>query len=126
MENLPGHAPLQLLQEMEGTVEQNKIQPEQFKDRIIVMSMNNDIDWGTAGNQDIGMSNSSEVAAYVRRFTKGHRSFLGPGTEEKWNGTHIHKPNGSGNHVADLMMINLSESGHPLFRGTTAKSCYFA
>ena len=47
-------------------------------------------------------------------------SFLGLGSEERWYGTHIHKASGSWNDVADLMMINLRESGHPLFRGTSA------
>ena len=61
--------------------------------------------------------NSPDVAAYARRFPKGHRSFLGPGSEEKWYGTHIHKPNGSWNSVAGLLMMNLRESGHPLSRG---------
>ena len=34
--------------------------------------------------------------------------------------TLIRKPNGLWNHVADLMKVNLSESGHLLFRGTSA------
>ena len=62
------------------------------------------------------MSNSSSVAANARRLREG--SFLGPENEEKLYGKHIYKPNGSWNHVADLMMDNLRENGHPLFRGT--------
>ena len=53
-------------------------------------------------------------------FLKGHWSFFGPGSDENWYGTHIHKPNGSWNDVADLMLFNLRESGHPPFRGTSA------
>ena len=71
-------------------------------------------------NKEHCMSNSSSFAAYARRFPKGHWSFLGPGTEETWHGAHIYKPNGSWNHVANLTMVNLRESGHPLFRVTTA------
>ena len=62
------------------------------------------------------MSSSGSVAAYTRRYPKGHWSFLGPGTEENWYGTH------TCNHVADLMMGNLRESGHPAFGGTSALS----
>ena len=47
-------------------------------------------------------------------------SFSGPGPVEKWYGTLAHKPNGSWNDVADLMMVNVRESGHPLFRGSSA------
>ena len=70
-------------------------------------------------NNEFCKWNSLSVAAYARRSPKGHWSFLGPGTQEAWCGTHIHKPNGSWNDVAELMMINLRESGHPLFRGTS-------
>ena len=49
--------------------------------------------------------------------SEGHRSFFGLGSEE--NGTE-RKPNGSWNDVADLMLMNLKENGHPLFRGTSA------
>ena len=73
-----------------------------------------------AENKEHCMSNSSSFVAYARRFPKGHWSFFGPGIEETWHGAHIYKPNGSWNHVADLMMVNLRESGHPLFRGTSA------
>ena len=111
---------LQLLREIQRTMEENKILPEKFEDRIIFMSVHNDIDWGKAGNEDFCMSNSSSVAAYARRFPEGHWSFLGPGTEEKWYGTHIHKPNGLWNNSAEMMMLHLRGSGHPKFRATSA------
>ena len=57
-----------------------------------------------------------EVAAYAQNTLKGHWSFFGPGTEEKLYGAHIHKANGSWNHVTDLMMIRLRESGHHSLR----------
>ena len=75
---------------------------------------------GEKRNKQIWMSNSSDVAAYAGRFPEGHWSFLGPETEEKWYGTHIHNPNGLWNEVAELMMINLRASRHPLFRGRSA------
>ena len=40
---------------------------------------------------------------------QGHWSFLGPGSEKKWYGTHVHKPDGEWDEVAEIMMINFSE-----------------
>ena len=64
--------------------------------------------------------NLDNVAEYARKFAPGHWSFLGPGSEEKWYGTHIYKSNGEWDEVAEIMMINFSESGHPVFRGSSA------
>ena len=50
-----------------------------------------------------------------RKFAQGHWSFLGPGSEKKWYGTHVYTPNGESDDVADVMMINFRESGHPVF-----------
>ena len=61
------------------------------------------------------MSNSSDVTAHAGTFLKGNRSFLGPGSGETWYGTHS-----QWHDAVDLKMINLRESGHPLFRGTSA------
>ena len=60
------------------------------------------------------------VADYARKFAQGHRPFLGPGSEKKWYGTHVYKPNGEWDDVADIMMINFSESGPPVFGGSSA------
>ena len=49
-----------------------------------------------------------------------HWSFLGLGSEKKWYGTHVHKPNGDWDDVADIVMIDFSESGHLVFRGSSA------
>ena len=40
--------------------------------------------------------------------------------KRKMYGTHTYKPNGEWDHVAEDMMINFSESGHPVFRGSSA------
>ena len=52
---------------------------------------------------------SKEVWDYAKRFQWGHRSFFGPGNEEKWYGQWS---NGMTKHFA--------ESGHPIFRGRSA------
>ena len=56
----------------------------------------------------------------LEKFAPGHWSFLRPGSEKKWYGTHVHKPNGEWDEVAEITMINFSESGHPVFRGSSA------
>ena len=49
-----------------------------------------------------------------------HWSFLGPGSETKWNATDTFKPGREWDRVAELMMNDLRESGHPIFRATSA------
>ena len=51
------------------------------------------------------MANSQTVAEYARRFAHGDWS--------TW-------PNGEWDRVAEDMVINFSESGHPVFRGSSA------
>ena len=48
---------------------ENRIQPEQFENRIIFMSM-----YKKKKNQEIYMSHSSDFAAHSRRFPEGHSS----------------------------------------------------
>ena len=98
----------------------NNKQPERFKDRIIFMSMYNDIDRGQNGNDKVCLQNSSSVAADAAKYPKGHGSFLGHGFGEEWYATLAHKPDGSWNRVAELVMINFRESGYPVLRGTRA------
>ena len=43
--NIPGFSKLSVLQEIQEDLAGNNIQPEEFKDRIIIMSMFNDTDW---------------------------------------------------------------------------------
>ena len=92
-----------------------KCEPKHFQGLIIFMSMYNDIVSREKGNREIGVANSLIGAAYARKIAQGHSSFLGPGSEKKWCGTHTCKPNGDWDRVADIMMINFSESGHPVF-----------
>ena len=59
------------------------------------------------------------VATYAKRFPLGCWSFWGPGCEKKWYGTHVRKPNGERNRVAEIMTVNFAESGHPIFQATS-------
>ena len=63
---------------------------------------------------------SMSVAAYAKKFPPGCWSFLGPGCEKKWYGTNVSKSNGEWNKTAEVMMLNFAESGHPVFRSTSA------
>ena len=58
--------------------------PENFKGRIIFMSMFNDISWGSKDNKRECDSNAPLVSLFARRFGAGQWSFLGPGSEKKW------------------------------------------
>ena len=67
------------------------------------MSMYNDIPWGEKGNTERCEHNLQTVANYARKFPRGHWSFLGPGSQEKWYGTCTDKPDGSWNQSAENM-----------------------
>ena len=101
-------------------MDKGHIQAEDFKDRIIFMSMFNDIDWSQKGNDEKSISNSEKVKTYAKRFSQGHWSFFVPGSEEKWYATLAHKPDGLWTKVAEEMLIIFAESGHLVFRGTSA------
>ena len=62
------------------------------------------------------IANSHRVTEYARRFTRGHWSVLGPGSEKKWYGTYSGKPDGDWDKTAERMMLNFAESGYPVFR----------
>ena len=47
-------------------------------------------------------------------FPPGRWSFLGPGSEKKWNSTYTDRTRGEWDRVTELMMIKLRESGHPV------------
>ena len=85
---LPGITTLGLLEEIQKLMERFQCEPEQFNDRVIFMSMYNDIAWGENGNTEKCVQNSIKVAKYARRFPCGRWSFLGPGSEKKWYGTY--------------------------------------
>ena len=74
-----------------------------------------DIEWKAKGNKE-----HCTVANYARKFHRGHWSFLGLGSEEKWNATNTDKPDGSWDRMAEEMMLNFSGSCHPIFRASSA------
>ena len=48
----------------------------------------------------------------------GQWSFIGPGSEKMWYSAE-NSPQGAWDHIADEMLLEFAESGHPTFRATT-------
>ena len=90
-----------------------KLDPEQFNERIIFMSMFNamfnDIAWGAQGNEEKCI-----------RFLRGRWSFLGPGSEKKWYGTYSDEPDGAWDTTAEDLMLEFAETTRPMFRASSA------
>ena len=57
-----------------------------------------------------------------KRLPPGRWSFLGLGSEKKWYSTYIDRPQGEWDRVAEQMMVEFSESGHPVLRATSPLS----
>ena len=113
-----GFTTLGILEEFQKIMTELECELEQFKGRIIFMSMFNDIVWDAKGNEEICANNSETIKQYAQRFLGGHWSFLGPGSEDKWYGTYTDKPDGSWDRMAEEMMANFSQSGHATFRAS--------
>ena len=77
-------------------------------------------DWTKRGKKEKCIANAPIVTEYARRFTQGHWSFLVPGSEKKWYGTHVNKPDGEWDKTAEGMMLNFAESGDLVFRASGA------
>ena len=90
----PGFTGFCLLEHIQEFMQEQQCDPKQFEGRIIFMSTFNDIVWEEKENAETCKSNSHEVANYALRFSRGHWSFLGPGSEKKRHGTYSDKPDG--------------------------------
>ena len=96
----PGLTSLEILQKIQKDLQNQNIEPVSFEERIIFMSMFNDIDWTKRGNSERCTSNSEHVKSYAERFSRGHWTFLGPGDEKKWHGTLSHTHAGQWHSIA--------------------------
>ena len=114
----PGIMTFGLLKNIQNLMRDLQCEPEHFTDRIIFMSMYNDIEWRAKGSKERCEYNSQTVANYAHRLTRGHWSFLGCGSEEKWCGTYTNRPDESWNQSAENLMANFSRSGDPIFRAS--------
>ena len=95
--------------------------PETFTGRILFMMMFNDISCDRKGNKEECLANAGVVKVLARIFVVGQWSFIGPGSEKKWYSAE-NSPQGAWDHIAEEMLLEFAESGHPTFRATTPLS----
>ena len=96
--------------------------PETFTGRILFMSMFNDISCFRKGNKEEGLANAKVVSILAKKFGIGQWSFIGPGSEKKWYSAEENSPQGAWDNIADEMLLEFAESGHPIFHATTPLS----
>ena len=96
--------------------------PENFKGRIILMSMFKVISCGSKDNEKECLANAKLVSLYARRFGKGQWSFIGPVSEKKWYCISEDSPQGVWDNTAERMLVEFAESGCPIFRATSPLS----
>ena len=96
--------------------------PETFTGRILFMSMFNDISCDGKGNEEECVANVKVVKVLAKKFGIGQWSFIGPGSEKKWYSMEENSPQGAWDHMAEEMLLEFAESGHPTFRATTPLS----
>ena len=117
-----GFNTLQLSQEVKRLLLRLGETPENFTGRIIFMSMFNDISWRSRDNEKECESNARLVSQNAKIFGIGQWSFLGPGSEKKWYSISADSPQGEWDTMAEKMMSEFGESGHPVFRATSPLS----
>ena len=114
-----GFTTLGILEEIQKIMTELQCEPEQFKGRIIFMSMYNDIVCGERGNTESELRILLQLRIMLADSCADVGLFLGPGSEKKWSETFSDKPDGDWDKTAETLMLNLhAESGHPIFRPT--------
>ena len=116
----PGFTTLQLCGKINDLLSCLGQTPETFTGRILFMSMFNDISCDRKGNKDECLANAGVVKVVARKFGVGQWSFIGPGSE-KWYSAE-NSPQGAWDNIAEEMLLEFAESGHPTFRATTPLS----
>ena len=61
------------------------------------------------------------MKTFAGRFGFGEWLFIGPSSEKKWYSSET-SPQGAWDHIAEQMLLEFEESGHPIFRATTPLS----
>ena len=117
----PGSTTLQLCDKISDLLSSMGQTPESFTGRILFMSMFNDIFCDRYDNKDECLRNANIVKTFAGRFGIGQWSFIGPGSEKKWYPSEK-SPQGAWDHIAEEMLLEFAESGHPIFRATTPLS----
>ena len=118
----PGFTTLPLCDKVNDLLSDLGQSPEIFTGRILFMSMFNDISCDRKGNKEECLANARVVKVLAKNFGIGQWSFIGPGSEKKWYSAEENSPQGAWDHIADEMLLEFVESGHPTFRATTPLS----
>ena len=63
-----------------------------------------------------------ESSKYLQRSLILDNGIYGPGSEKKWSSGEENSPQGIWDHIADEMLLEFAQSGHPIFRATTSLS----
>ena len=119
---IAGLATLEILQKTQKDMQERNTEPEDFEDRIIFVSMFNDIEWTKRGNSEQCVSNSEKVMKYAKRFSRGLWTSLRPGDETKWYGTLSKTLERKWDSTATQMVERFKETGHPVFKSISALS----
>ena len=117
----PGFTTLQLCDKISDLLSNLGQTPENFTGIILFMSMFNDISCDRKDNKDECLKNAETVKVLARRFGIGQWSFIGPGSEKKWFSSE-NSPQGAWDNIAEQMLLEFAESGHPTCRATTPLS----
>ena len=117
----PGITTLQLCGKINDLLSYLGQTPATFTGRILFMSMFNDISCDRKDNKDECLKNAESVKVLARRFGIWQWSFIGPGSEKKWYSSE-NSPQGAWDNIAEKMLLEFAESGHPVFRATTPLS----
>ena len=117
----PGFRTLQLCGKINDLLSDLGQTPETFTRRILFMSMFNDISCDRKGNKDECLANARVVKVLAKKFGVGQWSFNGPGSEKKWSSAE-NNLQGAWDNIAEQMLLECAENGHPIFRATTPLS----
>ena len=73
------------------------------------------------GNKEC-LANARVDKVLAKKIAIGQWSFIDSGSEKKCNSMDNNIPQGGCDHIADEMLLEFAESGHPIFRATTPLS----
>ena len=103
-----GFTTVAILNEIQLMMGKLQCEPENFTGRIIFISMFGDIVWDSKGKDELCDNDSKTIKKYAERVPRGHWSFLGPGSEKKWYGTHDCKPDVPWYRTAEMTLLQLN------------------
>ena len=110
----PGFSILEILAEIQKMMTDIKCEPVQFQG--CRTTLNGDTKW----TEKPVVRKLLWFRSMLWKLRKDIGRFLGPEQKRSGTETHVYKPNGKWDRVAEDMMLNSSESVHPVFRASSA------